>query len=76
MKELKEASEDGDKSSGPNSWLTRLNPLKRRRKPPIPEQRVVSPEYRAGFFSLLTFEWMSPLMFVGSLAQNRKNNLR
>lgn len=47
-------------------WYSRLNPLKR--KPiPIPEERnVVSGEYRAGFLSLLTFQWMSPLMTVSN----------
>lgn len=39
----------------------RLNPIKR--KPaPVPDEREVCPEYTAGFFSLLTFQWMSRIM--------------
>ncbi|KAK7734458.1 ATP-binding cassette transporter yor1 [Botryosphaeria dothidea] len=48
-----------------DSWLDKANPLKRSNKPPVPEQREVSREYGAGFFSLLTFQWMAPLMSVG-----------
>lgn len=47
-----------------DSWLDKANPLKRSNKPPVPEQREVSREYGAGFFSLLTFQWMAPLMSV------------
>ena len=46
-------------------WFKRLNPLKRSRKPAVPKERLVSREYRAGFLSLLTFQWMAPLMEVG-----------
>ncbi|KAK3076965.1 hypothetical protein LTS18_011539, partial [Coniosporium uncinatum] len=45
-------------------WYQKLNPLKRK-IPPIPEERQVSREYNAGFFSMLTFQWMAPLMSVG-----------
>ena len=46
-------------------WYARLNPLKRSIKPPIPKERAVSREYRAPFLSLLTFQWMAPLMSTG-----------
>ncbi|KAI9812539.1 MAG: hypothetical protein M1832_000390 [Thelocarpon impressellum] len=46
-------------------WHQRLNPLRRSRKPPVPKERTVSPEYGASFFSRLTFHWMAPLMRVG-----------
>ena len=46
------------------SWLSRLNPLKRN-APPVPVDRTPAPEYRAGFWSKLTFQWISPLMAVG-----------
>ncbi|EON64929.1 hypothetical protein W97_04163 [Coniosporium apollinis CBS 100218] len=46
-------------------WYKRLNPLRRNTKPPIPQERGVSPEYGASFLSLLTFQWMSPLMTTG-----------
>ncbi|KAH8660277.1 P-loop containing nucleoside triphosphate hydrolase protein [Xylariales sp. PMI_506] len=35
------------------------------RECPIPENRQPNPEYRAGFFSLLTFSWMSSIMATG-----------
>lgn len=41
------------------SWLTRTRP-----PPPYPSERTVSPEYAAGIFSRLTFQWMSPMMSV------------
>ena len=46
-------------------WYRRLNPLKRSIKPPIPKERKVSREYGAPFLSLLTFQWMAPLMSTG-----------
>ncbi|KAL9042596.1 MAG: hypothetical protein Q9214_003730, partial [Letrouitia sp. 1 TL-2023] len=49
----------------PKPWYERLNPLKRRTPPPIPKERIVSREYNAGFFSMLTFQWMAPIMHVG-----------
>ncbi|KAL1304864.1 hypothetical protein AAFC00_003788 [Neodothiora populina] len=47
------------------SWSTKLNPFKMKHPPPIPQERTVCPEYNAGFFSLLTFQWMAPIMEVG-----------
>ena len=52
-------------SKAKRPWYTRLNPLKRSIKPPIPKERAVSREYRASFLSLLTFQWMAPLMSTG-----------
>lgn len=46
-------------------WYKRMNPLKRSRKPPVPKERIVSREYGANLFSLLTFQWMAPIMTVG-----------
>lgn len=43
------------------SWLTRTRP-----PPPYPSERIVSPEYTAGIFSRLTFQWMSPMMSVST----------
>ena len=58
-------------ASGKKKWYRRLNLLKRRKKPAIPETRQVSREYHAGFLSLLTFQWMAPLMSVSKiLAEN------
>ena len=53
-----------EKEEGKRKWYQRLNPLRRRRKPPVPSERTVSPEYGAPFWSILTFHWMAPLMRV------------
>lgn len=45
-------------------WHYRINPL-RRNPPPVPEERAVCREYNASFLSLLTFQWMNPLMTTG-----------
>lgn len=47
------------------SWHRRYNPLRRGKVPPVPEERTVSREYNASFLSLLTFQWINPLMTVG-----------
>lgn len=46
-------------------WHKRLNPLRRGKIPPVPEERKVSREYNAGFLSMITFQWVNPLMTVG-----------
>ncbi|MCJ1477980.1 hypothetical protein MMC13_006655 [Lambiella insularis] len=46
-------------------WYKHVNPLKWRPKPPVPKERIVSREYKASFLSLLTFQWMAPLMSTG-----------
>ena len=43
----------------------RVNPLKRN-PPPVPEVRGPSREHTAGFFSLVTFQWVTPMMQVYS----------
>lgn len=45
-------------------WYKTPNPLKWGGIPPVPDEKIVSREYKAGFFSLLTFQWMAPLMSV------------
>jgi ATP-binding cassette subfamily C (CFTR/MRP) protein 1 len=45
-------------------WYKKLNPLRWGGIPPIPEERIPSRETNAGFFSLLTWAWMTPLMTV------------
>ena len=50
---------------GKKPWYKCLNPLKRSTKPPVPKERSVSREYGASFLSLLTFQWMAPLMSTG-----------
>ena len=58
-----ESATAGPKQRG--AWYKRLNPLKRSTKPPVPKERRVSREYGASFLSLLTFQWMAPIMSVG-----------
>ena len=52
------------KSTIRKPWYRRLNPLRRGRKPSVPAERTVSPEYRASWLSKLTFHWMEPMMRV------------
>ncbi|TKA68436.1 hypothetical protein B0A49_08545 [Cryomyces minteri] len=54
-----------DRKGEKKKWTRWLNPFKRSNKPPVPSERIVSREYQAGFLSLLTFQWMAPLMDVG-----------
>ncbi|KAL2004862.1 hypothetical protein VTN00DRAFT_3135 [Thermoascus crustaceus] len=70
-------SEKGDDNHEKNSdveaakrrvkWYSRLNPLRLQKIPPVPTEREVSREYGASFLSVVTFQWMSPLMKVGYL---------
>jgi len=48
----------------PKKWYRRLNPLKWGPIPPVPEKRRVSRELNASIPSIITFQWMSPLMKV------------
>lgn len=47
------------------TWGEKLNPLKHKYPPPVPKERTVSREYKAGFLSTVYFQWMAPLMTVG-----------
>ncbi|KAK4962143.1 ATP-binding cassette transporter yor1, partial [Elasticomyces elasticus] len=47
------------------TWGEKINPFKRKEQVPIPKEREMSREYRASFFSHLTFQWMAPIMHVG-----------
>jgi ABC-type multidrug transport system fused ATPase/permease subunit len=48
-------------------WYRRLNPMRLQKIPSVPTERSVSREYGASFFSIISFQWMSPLMKVGYL---------
>lgn len=50
------------------TWYQKLNPLRWGNTPPVPEERGPSPEYTAGFFSQLIFNWQGPLMTVSDAA--------
>lgn len=45
-------------------WYKKTNPLRWGGIPPVPEEKIVSREGMAGFWSKLTFNWMTPLMTV------------
>jgi ATP-binding cassette, subfamily C (CFTR/MRP), member 1 len=53
-------------------WYRTPNPLRWGGIPPIPDERIVSPEYKAGFLSLLTFDWITPMMVVSSASYSEK----
>ncbi|KAL2196226.1 P-loop containing nucleoside triphosphate hydrolase protein [Corynascus similis CBS 632.67] len=46
-------------------WYKQPNPLRWGKIPPVPKQKEVCPEYKAGFFSSLVFQWIAPLMSRG-----------
>ncbi|WPH03689.1 oligomycin resistance atp-dependent permease yor1 [Acrodontium crateriforme] len=60
-----DASDVEQQAPHKRTWGEKLNPLKRKNPPLIPKERATSREFQAGFFSLLIFQWMAPLMSVG-----------
>ena len=48
----------------PRPWYRKLNPMRWTKARPVPKERTICPEYRAGFFSQLIFQWINPLMTV------------
>ena len=42
----------------------RINPLKWNPRP-VPTERIASREYTANIFSIISFQWMTPVMVVG-----------
>ncbi|PKS10784.1 hypothetical protein jhhlp_002541 [Lomentospora prolificans] len=58
----------------PKKWY-KTNPLRWGATPPLPPAREPCPEYKAGFFSSLTFQWMTPLMTVGYRRPLQENDL-
>ncbi|KAK3715700.1 ATP-binding cassette transporter yor1 [Vermiconidia calcicola] len=60
-----EPPEAQEKPPRKQTWTERLNPFKHRALPPVPDERLPSREHDAGWFSALTFQWISPLMSVG-----------
>lgn len=47
-----------------SKWYRRLNPMRWQTPPPVPDERTASKEHGASFFSIVSFQWMSPLMRV------------
>lgn len=56
------------RASGPTAskkpWYKTPNPLMWGSVPPVPKEKQESGEAKAGFFSKLTFNWMTPFMSV------------
>lgn len=50
------------------SWYRKLNPLRWQEAPPVPDERTPSREHGASFLSIVSFQWMSPLMRVSSIS--------
>lgn len=46
-------------------WYHKINPLRYGKIPPVPKERTISREYHAGFFSMVYFQWINPLMTSG-----------
>lgn len=63
VNETRSLSDDDSK----RKWTYRLDPFKRKTKPPVPQHRGESREAKAGFWSKLTFQWMGPIMMVSDL---------
>ncbi|KAJ4300867.1 ATP-binding cassette transporter yor1 [Kalmusia sp. IMI 367209] len=70
-----EISDTKSSASARKKWYKNMNPLRWGEKPSVPETRLPSREYNAGFFSRLTFQWMAPLMTVGYKRPLEKNDL-
>lgn len=56
-------------------WHKKLNPLKWGTPPPVPEEREVSKEYNANFFSKLFFSWQGSLMRTGYRRPLEQNDI-
>ncbi|EGE02097.1 ABC multidrug transporter [Trichophyton equinum CBS 127.97] len=48
-------------------WYQSLNPIRLQKPPPVPTERAVSKEHGASLLSVITFQWMHPLMKTGYL---------
>ncbi|KAL1588310.1 hypothetical protein WHR41_02807 [Cladosporium halotolerans] len=60
-----DAPQDDEPTPRKQTWSERLNPLKSRYPPPVPKERIPSREWKAGFFSIMYFQWINPLMVSG-----------
>ncbi|OOO08083.1 ABC transporter transmembrane region [Aspergillus oryzae] len=53
-----------EKQSSYFQWF-KLNPLRSSKTPPVPQERQVSREYGANLASLITFQWVNPIVKLG-----------
>lgn len=78
-------SASGDEAEAPDlslqppvqkkKWYRSLNPLRWQTPPPVPEERTPSKEYGASFLSVVSFQWMSPLMRVRPSLGSKKREV-
>jgi ATP-binding cassette subfamily C (CFTR/MRP) protein 1 len=54
-----------NKGNQKKCWTKIANPFRSKQEPPVPTERQPCPEHKAGFFSLLIFQWMASFMQVG-----------
>ncbi|OGE58016.1 hypothetical protein PENARI_c001G04781 [Penicillium arizonense] len=64
---LSSSSSNETKEEPKKKWYRKLNPMRLQKIPPIPTERSISHEHGASFLSIISFQWMSPLMKVGYL---------
>lgn len=74
---MSDAKEEGHVLAGKKSrsWVDRLNPIKRSRPPPVPDERAESPEHKANILSVVTWWWMNHVMWVGYQRPLEENDL-
>ncbi|KAH6672921.1 ABC multidrug transporter-like protein [Halenospora varia] len=66
---------NASKPPEPKPWYKNPNPLRWGKIPPVPDSRTTSREYTAGFFSMVYFQWMAPLMSVGYKRPLEQNDI-
>jgi ATP-binding cassette, subfamily C (CFTR/MRP), member 1 len=64
-----------DENQAKKPWYRKANPLRWGKVPPVPEEREVSREYKAGFFSQLFFTWQGGLMQTGYKRPLQQNDI-
>ncbi|KAG0646410.1 Multidrug resistance fer6 [Hyphodiscus hymeniophilus] len=57
------------------SWYQYLDPVQYGRIQEVPSERQTCPEYQAGWFSRLTFDWMTPMIVTSHRRTLEKNDI-
>jgi hypothetical protein len=50
-------------------WFKRPQIWRQKAKPPVPQEKEICPEYGAGWFSLFSFQWITPIISVSQLVR-------
>ncbi|KAG8163311.1 hypothetical protein KVR01_006608 [Diaporthe batatas] len=64
-----------DENQAKRPWYRKVNPLRWGKVPPVPDEREVSREHNAGFFSQLFFAWQGGLMQTGYKRPLQQNDI-